>query len=248
MTTTLLNNLNIKKLSYYRINYRYARINYLDIECILDMMSGYINATKFCFLASNQTKSFKNYINDDRYKNLIEYMRSSPVYTGEQLTIRITDGDNELRGLYLHTDLLLDLSSWISPVILIKTTKILNELRIVCDDNEIKRLNKDNRQSVDMFFCDDIKCVIIDNISIEEKGKVGVETKVGFIDVLNNNKIIVVEKYNLWKCALGQIKSYGYFYPNRQKWIYLYGIKNTDNVRELINDICNSENVFVKFI
>ena len=247
MTLQTNNNLDIAKLAYEKINDRYSMATYLGLKCIMDMTTGYINATKFCSLASDESKRFDNYIRSDRYKKLFDYMKTCPHYRGD-LSIRITDGDNELRGLYLHTDLLLDLSSWISPVILIKTTKILNELRIVCDDNEIRRLNKDNRQSVDMFFCDDIKCVIIDNISIEEKGQVGVETKVGFIDVLNNNKIIVVEKYNLWKCALGQIKSYGYFYPNRQKWIYLYGIKNTDNVRELINDICNSENVFVKFI
>ena len=131
------------------------------------------------------------------------------------------------------------------------TTTVSNNLNIKNSYERI-RLNKDNRAidkvGFDMFVCDDIKYVIRNNISIEEKGQVGVETRVGFIDVLNNTKIIVVEKYNLWKCALGQIKSYGYFYPNRQKWIYLYDIKNTDGVRELINDICNSENVFVKFI
>ena len=51
---------------------------YLGLVCIMDMTTGYINGPKFCSLASHESKRFDNYSRSDRYKNLLEYMKSSP--------------------------------------------------------------------------------------------------------------------------------------------------------------------------
>jgi len=56
----------------------------------------------------------------------------------------------------------------------------------------------------------------------------GIKTPVGYIDVLTDTKIIEVKQINLWKHALGQVKCYGYYYPDKQKWIYLFNQRDTE--------------------
>ena len=72
------NNLDITKLAYEKINDRYSMAIYLGLKCIMDMTTGYINATKFCSLASDESKRFDHYIANSRYKKLFQYMESSP--------------------------------------------------------------------------------------------------------------------------------------------------------------------------
>ena len=47
----------ITKLAYEKINDKYSKEKYLDIECIMDNTTGYINATKFCASVSNGKKN-----------------------------------------------------------------------------------------------------------------------------------------------------------------------------------------------
>ena len=74
------NNLDITKLAYEKINDRYSMATYLGLKCIMDMTTGYINATKFCSLASDESKRFDNYIANARYKKLFDYMKTCPHY------------------------------------------------------------------------------------------------------------------------------------------------------------------------
>ena len=253
------NDLDITKLAFEKINDQYSKANYLGTECIMDMKTGYINATKFCASVGDKTKRFDHYIANSRYKNLLKYMKTSPEYSGQKLSIQVITGVNELRGTYVHPDLLLDLSSWISPIVFVTIIKMLNEWRKMSPDNEI-RFHKDIgdsiKEGIGMFENSNLESVIRDKIALEEKGLVEVKTDAGFIDVLTDTKIIEVKKYHHWKYALGQVKCYGYFYPTKQKWIYLFNtpINDSDNTKDtiistkLIDEICKSENVLVKYI
>ena len=80
----------------------------------METKTGFINATKFCTTAGDGKKRFDHYTANARYKNLFNYMSRSPGNPGD-LSIQVATGDNELRGTYVHPDLLLDLASWISP-------------------------------------------------------------------------------------------------------------------------------------
>lgn len=74
---------------------------------------------------------------------------------------------------------------------------------------------------------------------------------VGRIDGLNiREKIIVELKFlNGWKSALGQILSYGYYYPTYTKYLYLlYSVNPTNSLRTNIIDISSCYNVNIKFI
>ena len=132
------NDLDITKLAFEKINDQYSKANYLGTECIMDMKTGYINATKFCSAVSDKTKRFDSYIRSDRYKNLLEYMKTSPQYYGD-LSNQVTTGVNELRGTYLHPDLLLDLSSWISPAAYVRASRIVKNVLIREKEDEIMK-------------------------------------------------------------------------------------------------------------
>ena len=150
MTLQTNNNLDIAKLAYEKINDRYSMATYLGLKCIMDMTTGYINATKFCSLASDESKRFDNYIRSDRYKKLLEYMKTCPHYRGD-LSIQITTGINELRGTYLHPDLLLDLASWISPEAYIKASRIVSNHLIREKEYENIILTGKNKDLTIMF-------------------------------------------------------------------------------------------------
>ena len=96
---------------------------------------------------------------------------------------------------------------------------------------------------------DKIECkesLIRNQIAIDEDGSIEVETPAGFIDVLTNYKIIEVKTEHNWKHALGQVKCYGFYYPNKEKWIYLFDCNYTN--KDIINNICQAEGVCVKYI
>ena len=173
---------------------------------------------------------------------------TSPLYM-------ITTGPNNLRGTYVHPDLLLPIATWISPIVFLKVNKILNLWRSQSQENEL-RFHQDIgdalREGLCLFNNKDTELVIRDKIALEEDGKIEVKTPVGFIDVLTDTKIIEVKSEHLWKHALGQIKCYGYYYPNHQKCIYLFNsTKDIDidtDIKNTINSICLHENVTVKYI
>ena len=71
-----------------------------------DMTTGYINGPKFCSLASHESKRFDNYSRSDRYKNLLEYMKSSPEYSRAEIIKELKGGRPDLRGTYVHPDLI----------------------------------------------------------------------------------------------------------------------------------------------
>lgn len=50
-----------------------------------------------------------------------------------------------------------------------------------------------------------------------------VSTPDGFIDILTDNAVIEVKNMKSWMHAVGQVQIYGDHYPDREKWIYLFG-------------------------
>ena len=95
-------------------------------------------------------KRFDNYIANARYINLVNYMKRSPGFQGD-LSIRVTTGNNELRGTYIHPDLLLDLASWISPAAYIKASGIVKNFLLREKEEENMRLKLDKSRLEKMF-------------------------------------------------------------------------------------------------
>jgi len=75
------------------------------------------------------------------------------------------------------------------------------------------------------------------------RGETEIKTPVGRIDVLTETHVIEVKDVCNWKHALGQVLSYGVFYPDRKKQIYLFG--EADETEDMIADICSKFEVEV---
>jgi hypothetical protein len=82
-----------------------------------------------------------------------------------------------------------------------------------------------------------------DELARELGGKTEVYIdKVGRIDVLTNTEIIEVKNTKGWKSAIGQIKSYGQYYPKHKIRVHLFG-KLTESRLETIQRVCNLEGI-----
>ena len=245
-------NMDIIKLAYEKIDERYSKAKYLDLECVMDTQTGYINATKFCSAASGGKKRFDNYLRSDRYKNLIaEYTKEGWSGIGPVVLVIQRTVNNELRGTYFNPDLLLDLASWVSPIVLIRTARFIKEWRLLSPENDIrfhKEIGEALKKGIMMNEYVLSETVIRDQVACDEDGIVEVETLAGFIDVLTNTKIIEVKTFCNWKHALGQVQAYGYYYPVKEQWIYLFDTPEDASRKEIIETVCNTKNVYVKYV
>lgn len=79
--------------------------------------------------------------------------------------------------------------------------------------------------------------------------KLGGKTEVttpdgGRIDILTSTEIIEVKQAKGWRSALGQVVSYGHFYPKYNKRIHLFGDKSNIDCA-MVERICKAQNVSV---
>lgn len=82
-----------------------------------------------------------------------------------------------------------------------------------------------------------------DKLAGELGGKVEVNIKnVGRIDILTKTEVIEVKNTKDWKSAIGQIKSYGQYYPKHKKRIHLFG-KLTESKLRTIRNVCELEGI-----
>lgn len=84
-----------------------------------------------------------------------------------------------------------------------------------------------------------------DKLARELRGKTEVHIdKVGRIDILTKTEIIEVKNTKGWKSAIGQIKSYGQYYPRHKMRVHLFG-KMTKSKLATIQKMCDSENIIL---
>ena len=239
----------ITKLEYEKINNVYSKAKYGGFDVIMNIENGYINATKLC---ADGGKLMKNWLRNDGNKELVEFFESrGSSHSLKMITIITSGSDKEtiLRGTYVHPKLIPHIAMWISPAFAYKISCILEEWKKISPDNEERFWNEMGssfKETKDMNKNEGYESMFRDRIAKEENGIIEVETPVGFIDVLTDSKIIEVKSQHLWKHALGQVKCYGYYYPDKQKYIYLFDCKDMN--KDIIDDICNSEGVMVKYI
>ena len=143
------NNLDITKLAYEKINDKYSKAKYGEFDVIMDMTTGYINATKLC---TDGGKQFKNWTRNDSSKELIEYFEKSHRLEFEPMTNILTGGQNtDLRGTYVHPKLITHIASWVSPSFAWKVSEIVNNHLIREKEYEIRKLTGDKCELVKML-------------------------------------------------------------------------------------------------
>ncbi len=138
-------NVGMTKLAYEKINDMYSKAKYLDIECVMDTESGYINATKFCSVASGGKKMIEDYLRSNRYKDLIAEYTEGCSDQIAKLSFEVITDVNELCGIYINPDLLFDLACWASATSYKKASVIVMNA-LVSDKNDEDVENKVTNQ------------------------------------------------------------------------------------------------------
>ena len=127
--------MNSTTLTYKKITDKYYKINYLGLNCIMDISNGYINCSKFY---PKKSKRIANYIHRLRYKIFTAYYISNITEYSADLSIEVKDVVKKARGMYLHPILFLDLACWISPTVYHKAIQIISDSLIKEIDVEDK--------------------------------------------------------------------------------------------------------------
>ena len=86
-----------------------------------------------------------------------------------------------------------------------------------------------------------------DKLARSLNGQTAVVVPVGRIDILTSNQIIEVKHVKRWKSALGQIITYGVYYPHHQKRIHLFGVDHNNSQVILIKEQCQYQNIIATF-
>ena len=136
----------ITKLAYEPIDDTYSHAEYGDFKVIMNIKTGYINATKLC---ADGGKQMKHWLENNSSKNLIECFENNQ---SESRPVLITDNSYGLtRGTYSHPDLIPHIASWVSPKFAIKVSKIVNEFLIREREEVIRRLTGEKSELIQML-------------------------------------------------------------------------------------------------
>ena len=237
-----------KEIVFEKINDDYGYGKYGEFEVIIDLKTGYINATKLCKYGG---KRFRDWLKNSESKNLVQEFTNCLGIPKEKLLQTRTGVPNNLRGTYVHPDLIPHIASWVSPRFCIMISRIINDWRKQHQDNELYYWREMgdcimNHPSVEN---DSEEQVWRDRIALEENGQVEVVVESGIVDVLTETKVIEVKQVNHWKHALGQVLSYSQDFSNntREKWIYLFGVVDSEK-KHIIYNHCKYIGVEVKFL
>ncbi|MEL6910244.1 MAG: hypothetical protein AAFO85_08555 [Cyanobacteria bacterium J06598_4] len=98
---------------------------------------------------------------------------------------------------------------------------------------------KSKKRQTEKVVCDRLAATI-------SSSKTEVVTDSGRIDILTPNEVIEVKQVRRYKHAMGQVISYGYYYPRRTKRIHLYG-QVSSKQRKLIIRECQASQIRVTF-
>ncbi len=161
----------------------------------------------------------------------------------QQLINKITTGPNENRGTWLHPKVAIHFAMWISPKFNAKIVIWVNEWRQYDPKNKVKFMYELHNLEPSSNFQQEknIQEKLKKDLNSEEE----IKTPVGYVDLMTKNEIIEIKGASKWKHALGQIMSYGSFYPEHKKVIYLFGAESPDTHAE---NICATFDVEIRYI
>lgn len=111
----------LKDMCYLQIKDNFFYTDFLGLKVIVDKTTGFFNATQLC---SSGGKQYDNWFFNERTQNLYSYLSS---LDKRELKYDIK-GDDEISGTYIHEDLVLDLTSWMSPKFYIRCQKIILDI------------------------------------------------------------------------------------------------------------------------
>ncbi len=214
-------------------------INFCDHPIRQRTSDGYLSATDMC--KANKKLYGDWYRLDNTKEYLSELSSDMGLPTSQLVEVRKGNTKKYQQGTWVHPRVATVLALWISPKFAVKVTHWIEEWK------EFKLENRDT------YFREITNLVPSHALQLEKKiqtvlrtrlsAEIEVKTDVGSIDLLTESDIIELKEASKWKHALGQILSYGIFYPQKQKKIILFG--DIDNI-DLIRSVCSKFDVNVE--
>ena len=210
---------------------------FLGHKIRVDEATGYICGSDICKAGG---KDLYDYKRSKDAKAFIKYLSTSLRIPKKDLIKKITTGANSTRGTWVHPRLATELARWISPKFGVEITGWIEEWRKQKQENELKYIHA--LQTLEPSESDQQEKKIQERLAGELSAETEVSTKVGRIDLLSNTEIIEIKHGSKWKHAIGQVLSYGHYYPEHQKVIHLFDCENSIHIEE----ICESLSIVVR--
>jgi hypothetical protein len=233
------------ELIYEAVTPEYGWGKYGKFRVLIRRKDGYINSTKLC---KDGGKELFHYMENKCSKELIECVVSSIDTSRDKIIQKIMIGPNDLRGTYVHQDLIPHIASWVSSRFAVQISIILRQWRALSAENEFTYWSSLGECVVKYPSCsnqEERKWQEL--VASQENGQMEVITRCGRIDVLSDLKIIEVKRACEWKHDLGQLYAYSLEYPNHARIICLFDCSD-DFDKEMIVSTCKTLDVAIEFL
>lgn len=132
----------LSRIIYEDINEKFGYGEYLGFKVIIMKENGYINATKMC---KQIGKRFKDWNENKKTQEYLDYKKKSLVGIPADPIIEILNENNEIKGSYVHPDIIVHIASWASYEVADKVSKIVNGQIISEYESKIERLESTNQ-------------------------------------------------------------------------------------------------------
>lgn len=192
---------------------------FAGIDIRMRKADGFLSATDMIRTRTNL--KLNNYLRNDKTKEYLKELSNETGYPILQLVEIKKGGISNQQGTWIHPYVATNLAQWISPLSSARVSKWVIEWSSISKENEQefhKALSELEPSKSSM-----LEKGIQDKLKITLNAQVEVETPVGRIDLVTIDRIIEIKEVSKWKHAIGQILSYGTFYPDKHKAIYLFG-------------------------
>ena len=117
---------NLRNLIHTDINEYYGYAKYLGNEVIIMKQNGYVNISKLC---TEHNKKFNDWKRLKRSVELMEFLSASAGIPADGLVLNPSE-KIDLRGSYVHPEIAPDVAAWISPIIGITVSRIVNSFQV----------------------------------------------------------------------------------------------------------------------
>lgn len=211
-------------------------VNFIDLQK-LDLYTNVKNATKDNEIFYS-LESFQSYI--------------SFLYLQNPKDLEITKTLSKLK-LFLHYEYQgnFNKTSTIKFVnIILDKTELYNFAKtgtLFCNEEHLKITNLRKNSEKIKIKCTqkekDYQCKLLQKYG----GKTEVKTPVGYIDLLTDTTLYELKHYTGWKGAIGQLTSYGHYYPNHEKVLVVFDLPaNYDDTN--LKLICETLDIGVEYV
>ncbi len=189
---------NLREIVYESVSEEYGWGKYGEFRVLIRRKDGFVNITKLC---RDGGRRFEHWLENNKSKELIKWILKDIKRDGMEIYAleSIKNVSNNLRGTYVHPDLVPHIAMWISPRFGIIVSRIIREWR------ELSFQNEEN------YWTEMGDCIINypsekdqeekkwqGLVAAQEQGTIEVETLRGRIDVLTPTKVIEVKRADLW--------------------------------------------------